>query len=216
MSDMHVERLDQPGDIRPVPDPTTLTDRLVNSAVGNLEARILVRLDGMEQATALRLVEFQKIPDQTAVEITHLRELLETAIDEKFKGVALQFTERDVRTANEKTASASALDAALKAAKEQGELTNKANTEANQKAEFNFTKQIDATAALIEANRKAAEAQIADLKERIGNVESGNRGALAFRSNQRLDTGSYVGILLAVVAIVAVGVSIATVLVQGG
>ena len=45
MSDLHDEypeqRMRPTADVRPVPDPTMLTNALVNSAVGNLEARIL-------------------------------------------------------------------------------------------------------------------------------------------------------------------------------
>jgi len=190
-----------PTDSRPVPDPTLLTTAQLNAAIGNLEARINIKIEGMEKATDLRLAEILKIPADTALLIGHLRELLEAVLTEKFSGVQLQFTERDVRTQNDKTASSAALDAALRAAKELGEANNRSFADAAQKAEISFTKQIDATGVLIAANAKSAEGQIAELKERIGRGEGTVNGAQVQRTNQRLDTGQVMAIVFGVLGV---------------
>jgi len=217
-------------DSRPVPDPTLLTTAQLNAAIGNLEARVNIRLEGMDKATDLRLVEILKIPADTARLIGHLRELLEAMIEEKasnsaimFQGIDKQFLERDVRTANEKTASASALDAALKAAKELGELTNKATAEAATKTEASFTKQIDAAAAQAAANSKNADARIEEMKERIARVEGDLTAARALivgaqqeKTDQRLSTGAIMAAAFGVFGVLAAVISIVIAITSNG
>ena len=200
------------GDIRPVPDPTALTNALVNSAVGNLEARILVRLDGMERATELRLGEMHKIPADIDREIVHLRSFIEQkfkGVEIKFEGIALQFAERDIRVDTGARSSKEALDAALLAAKELVGATNLANAEAATKAETSFLKSLDQITTLIKSTADATDARIADLKERIDRGEGGMTGAREYRTDQRLSVGAImaavfgvVGVLTAVIAIV--------------
>lgn len=84
--------------------------------------------------------------------INSLREL----IDQKFTGVATEFTMRDI-----------ALAAAFKAAEAQVKQQNESNTLAADKAASSFTKQID-----------TLDEKINDLKERMAEVTSRNFGAI--------------------------------------
>lgn len=84
--------------------------------------------------------------------VSALREL----IDQKFTGVATEFTMRDI-----------ALAAAFKAAEAQVKQQNESNTLAADKAASSFTKQID-----------TLDEKINDLKERMSEVTSRNYGAI--------------------------------------
>lgn len=84
--------------------------------------------------------------------ISSLKEL----IDQKFTGVATEFTMRDI-----------ALAAAFKAAEAQVKQQNESNTLAADKAASSFTKQID-----------TLDEKINDLKERMSEVTSRNYGAI--------------------------------------
>ena len=199
------------GDIRPVPDPTALTNALVNSAVGNLEARILVRLDGMERATELRLGEMHKIPADIDREIVHLRSFIEQkfkGVEIKFDGIALQFAERDIRVDTGARSSKEALDAALLAAKELVGATNLANAEAATKAETSFLKSLDQITTLIKSTADATDARIADLKERIDRGEGGNAGAATYRAEQRLDYGTLISVIAVIFVVIGIAASV--------
>jgi len=112
------ERLLDRGSV-PVPDPTKLTTDAVALAKGDIEKLFDTKLEGLRELFA-----------------------------EKFKGVATEFTMRDI-----------ALAAALKAAQELVKQQNESNTVAIDKAASATTKQIDS---LVE--------RIDDLKERIAEL----------------------------------------------
>lgn len=105
----------------PVPDPTKLTTDAVALAKAEIEKLFDVKLDGFKEL-----------------------------VTEKFKGVATEFTMRDI-----------ALAAAFKAAEAQVKQQNESNTLAIDKAGTAFTKQID-----------GLDEKIADLKERVSELAS--------------------------------------------
>jgi hypothetical protein len=148
-------------------------------------------MDAMDQATDLRLDAFLKVPEETALLIAHLQDLM----DEKFKSVTLQFSERDVRIESDKRAAKEALDAALLAAKELVGVTND-----------NTTKQIDQILTLITTQNSATDARITELKERIDRGGGGVEGAL----NQRSETRQGLAGLYALIG--AVGVTLIVVI----
>jgi len=179
--------------------------------VGNLEARILVRLDGMERATELRLGEMHKIPADIDREIVHLRSFIEQkfkGVEIKFDGIALQFAERDIRVDTGARSSKEALDAALLAAKELVGATNLANAEAATKAETSFLKSLDQITTLIKSTADATDARIADLKERIDRGEGGNAGAATYRAEQRLDYGTLISVIAVIFVVIGIAASV--------
>jgi len=139
-------------------------------------------------------------------EITDAVEHLQRLHEERFAAIAQQFTERDVRSEQEKKAAKEALDAALLAQKESVSQQNDANTTAATKSETSFTKQIDQIATLIATLEKALTDRITELKERIDRGEGTTAGAGTYRTERRLDLG-------AILAAFAILVSLATVLV---
>lgn len=113
---------DQQGSV-PVPDPTKLTTDAVAQARSEIEKLFDVKMDGFRDLAA-----------------------------EKFKGVATEFTMRDI-----------ALAAAFKAAEAAVKQQNESNTLAIDKAGTAFTKQID-----------GLDEKIADLKERVSELSGKN------------------------------------------
>lgn len=94
--------------------------------------------------------------DRAKTELTLRVDALKELIDQKFIGVATEFTMRDI-----------ALAAAFKAAEAAVKQQNESNTLAIDKAGTAFTKQID-----------GLDEKINDLKERMAEVTSRNFGAI--------------------------------------
>ena len=202
-----------PGDWRPIPDPTKLTTEQLRREVAALREIIETRLDGMDKATGLASVRAAdvredierirgRLREEMAAEVGQLRELLETRLDGMDRAIAIQFTERDVRTEQTTAGAKQALDAALLAQKELLAQQNEANSAAAAKAEASFTKQIDQIGAIIQTQEKALDARITGLKERIDRREGSNAGVAGSRSERRLDTGQLLTTLSVLAAVI--------------
>lgn len=117
-------------------------------------------------------------------EITMLHELLLTSLTahqeitlERFRGIEVQFNERDKRTDQTARDSKVAVDAAFSAAKEAVAEQNKSSALAIAKSEAGTTKQIDQMQALIGAVSKALEDKINDVKERVARGDGRDVGS---------------------------------------
>jgi hypothetical protein len=130
--------------------------------------------------------------------IKHLADLH----DEKFASIALQFTERDVRSEQAAQAAKQALNTALLGQKELAAQQNEANSAATAKAEASFTKQIDQIGTIIQTLEKALDARITGLKERIDRGEGSTAGAAGSRSERRLDAGQVLTTLSVLAAVI--------------
>jgi len=126
------------GGSRPVPDPTVLTDRAIDRLKDQLEQYIdgkvdvlVMRIDGIDEATKLRLAGVEGIPGQIREAVTSL-ELLHS---EKFNSIQTQFKERDIRSEREARDNKVAVDAAFAAQKEAAAKQDEANQKAIDKSE---------------------------------------------------------------------------------
>jgi hypothetical protein len=183
----------------PVPDPTILTTEALLREIGNLREILTARMDADDVATRLRLDAFLKVPEEIAEQIAHLHDLM----DEKFKGVQLQFAERDVRTESAQRAAKEALDAALQSAKELVGVTND-----------NVTKQIDQIATSSTTQNAAIDARITELKERIDRGGGIGEGALVQRTETRQQNAGVIaaiglGFTLVIVVVAIFGLYLA-------
>jgi hypothetical protein len=175
-------------------------DRLhqeTTTQVGQLRELLEARFDGMDRAIRLHAEIIDRVPAERDMAIRHLADLH----DEKFTSIALQFTERDVRSEQATEGAKQALDAALLAQKELVAQQNEANSAAAAKAEASFTKQIDQIGTIIQTLERALDARITELKERIDRREGSTAGVAGSRSGRRLDTGQ---ILMALSILAAV------------
>jgi hypothetical protein len=160
------------GTLVPRPDPTRLTTEQLLRELASLREIFETRLDGMDKAATVLSETVNRTPTAIQTAISNVREVY----DERFAGIALQFTERDVRTEQAAKGGKEALDAALLAAKELVAQQNEANRGEAAKTEQNFTKQIDAQAARID-----------ELKERIDRGEGQSSGSAATVADRRAD-----------------------------
>lgn len=138
-----------------------------------LRELIEARLHGSDVAVELLRTTTDKIPALIDAAVTRLEEVHE----EKFASIQTQFKERDTRTDQASKDSKVAIDAALSAQKESVEKQNTANSLATNKAELAFTKQVDEIGKRIETITKGFDDKIADLKDRLGTIESFAKGA---------------------------------------
>ena len=127
---------------------------------------------------------------------------LQTLHDEKFRSIAVQFLERDVRTEQTSRDSKVAVDAALQAAKEAVGEQNRSSALAIAKSETATVKQIDQMQVLLQTATAGLESKISDLKDRMTGLESSIRG----QGEQRVETRdlqtNVVGIVGLVIGIV--------------
>jgi hypothetical protein len=170
------------GGNRPVPDPTVLTTQQTLREVSMLRDVLETRLTGMDKAIQLLQGATDKFPALIESSVYRLQALH----DEKFKSIALQFSERDVRTEQTSRDNNVALTAALQAAKEAVGEQNKSNVLANTKSEAAFTKLIDQLSVLIDRTDKSLSDKIEDSKERIGVIEkNANERLTAMESHSK-------------------------------
>ena len=182
-----------------VPGPPYLTTEELRRDVSALREILQARLDGMDRATVVLSETVNRTPTAIQIAVSHLQELH----DERFKSIALQFTERDVRTEQAATASASALAAALQAAKEAVFEQAQAAAKAAEKTELSFTKQIDQIQVQITTVAKGFDDRIGELKERIDRGEGTEHGAAGQRTDQRLNIGQVIAAAAVLIALVS-------------
>jgi hypothetical protein len=198
------------GGLVPVPDPTLLTTQLVDKAITALEGKLQTRFDAMDRAAELVREDYTRVPTQVDRAILNLRDLLEQKIDnlhsvsdEKFEGIANQFIERDKRTDQLTVASATAVQAAFAAQKEAVSEQNKSNSLAITKSENSTLESLKQLRDLFQADSKATNDKINDLKSRIDRGEGSHSGGNA--------VWGYVSVIVTIVISAAVlGVLIAT------
>jgi hypothetical protein len=76
-------------DVRPDPDPTRLTQMLVNQAVESLKELIFTRLDGMDNATRLLEQAGQRSPSDTDTKLHNVQAILEARLEGMDKAIVL-------------------------------------------------------------------------------------------------------------------------------
>lgn len=172
---------ENPGDVRPVPDPTSLTTQQLETAIENLRQLFEVRLAGMDKAVELLQKEKDTFPNRVDEKLTAIAAVQ----DERFRSIAVQF--RDSRAA---------MDSAFQAAKE-----------AVIKSELTAMKQIDGQGILIQTATKALDDKLNDLKERLTRMEGSGAGKDSARHLSQA-TGQYIIAIIGTVIGVA-GVLIA-------
>lgn len=133
----------QPPESKPVPDPTERTREDLLREIASVRGFVLG-------------------------EIRHAGELSQ----ERFRAIDSKFDEVARRTAEQKTDTKDALDAALQAAKDAVSLQTEASDKSIAKSEAATTKQIDALGIQVDRSNQAKDEKIEDLKERLAALET--------------------------------------------
>lgn len=147
---------------RPVPDPTELTAR----AIVQLRTELTALWDEKFENLQKQITRIETGLDGRDEAVRREVDTLKILVDEKFKGVDIQFGGRDI-----------ALNAALSAAKSSVADQNASNSLAATKAEDSFNKRIEGISSSIVLQTKTTDDKISDLKDRITQIESASSGA---------------------------------------
>lgn len=209
--------------IVPSPDPTELTTKSLQREIYSLRELLEARIASIEKLLERAEQDIRSQDSVIDIRVGHLHELTQKSLavhDEKFKGISLQFTERDVRVEQTSKDTKVAVDAALQAAEKAVGKQNESFAIATTKSETATTKQIDQMVSSVQATTNSLNDKIEDAKSRIADIkddlmkeivglrESNSRGAGAGNqaATHKADA-QYLGLLVVAMA----GVVIATV-----
>lgn len=194
------------GDITPRPDPTLLTSAALAQQIGVLREYLVARIDGaeavqntrfgaMDRAIVLLQTLQDRIPDQVDRKVANLQALH----DERFRGIQVQFDERDVRVKESAAAATTAVNAALQAAKEAVGAQNTSFTLGIDKSEKATLEQINQQRVLLDKTTSSLDEKIDDLKDRMARLESiglGRTEAVGDHRASAADVRGYVTLAL--------------------
>jgi hypothetical protein len=142
----------------PVPDPTTLTTQSLLREISSLKELLEARINSTS------IIADQKIEE------------LKRTTDEIFSRIDVQFIERDKRTEQLAIASSTAIAAALQAAKEAVGAQNTSNSIAISKSETSTLESLRQLKDLFQADSKATNDKINDLRSRVDKGEGSHTG----------------------------------------
>lgn len=223
-----------PGGSTPVPDPTELTSRAVALAVGQirldmagLRELLEARLDAMDKATDLHRGLTAEVTGRAERQTAHLKELLETHLDDVLEYVKGQIelgraeTGRVLDVCMERfsaidgtfASNALALTAALAAQKEAAAEQNKSGTLAITKSEQTTKETINSNAIQTSGQLASQAALITDVKERVVRLEQSVVNTATNRIEGRDDRTEHRGDRQSVTALAAVGLSAVAIIV---
>lgn len=192
----------------PIPDPTERTIESLLRENAWLREVIETRLDGMDKAIKLLQDTADKFP-------ARMDEKIEAAVgihEEKFSSIATQFEERDKRGEREARDNKLAVDAAFAAQEKQAAAQNKSNAEASNKSESSITGQITTNAELVRTEMRGMRDAFNDMKDRVTRLESEKTGSHQTIAAGQASGNYVVGIVSAIIAVVAVAVAVAALL----
>lgn len=189
------------------PDPSNATTQMMLREVGALKELFEQRLIAMDRAVDLKHENVTRWPTDLEREVSTINKLIEVRLgiqEEKFKGIDLRFTERDLRIEQASRDDKKAIDAALMAAKESVGKQNEASDKAITKQEAAFVKQIDQQNLTLVAVKAELDQRINDNKERIGTLLATQTGGIETRKESRESIGTIVGVAGFVFALIGV------------
>jgi hypothetical protein len=169
----------QPGNSRPVPDPTILTTEQLLREVSALRDLVEAWIDNVEQVNA-----------------------------EKLRSVWGQFELVERQRLEQKADTKAAVDAALKAQQDAVREQTIASERAIAKSETATTRQLEQLGNTFDSNIRNLSEIAADNKDRIRTLEATKLGASESAASQRLNVGALVGVLGLLVLIISVAVTI--------
>lgn len=154
-------------------DPSHLTTAQLLREIGSLKELVYTRIEAIEDAAKLSHEDFVRAPTEVQQKLASLKELLldkinyaEKIRDEKLFYIEKQFTLVEQSRIEQKQDTRTAVDDALKAAKELVAQQNEGNILAINKREAATTKQMDQQEVLLQQIKSALEDKINDVKER--------------------------------------------------
>lgn len=149
-------------------DPTPLTTSQLLREIGSLKELVFTEIVAVKEGIKIAHEDLVRVPTDVQRQVEALRELLETKIidsdnlkEEKFRNIDKRLDLVEQARIEQKKDTATAVDAALKAAKEAVTEQNTSNVLAINKSETSTTKQID-----------NQDSKINDIKDRLIRLEA--------------------------------------------
>jgi hypothetical protein len=209
-----VEQGDAPltrdGGSRPVPDPTELTDRAIarleRSLTQYVDGRFAVieaRLDGVDDATKLRLSTVDGLHEEIVDRIDGAIGKLQAVFDERFKSVDQRFAERDTRSERESRDNKVAVDAAFAAQKEAAAKQDEGNAKAIDKSERATAETIKTNQELNKATTDVLIKGLDEVKLAVAGIVAGKVGGADSRTAIYTLIGLIVTVVLGMIAVIA-------------
>lgn len=172
----------------PIPDPTVLTTQ-------QLEKGLSSERDYVDGQIALLSERLRGVDDS----VSNLKQL----IDERFRSVAVQFVERDIRSERENRDNKVAVEAAFAAAKEAASEQNKSSALAIDKSEKATAETLAKQADLFKSTTDALLLQITDLKERVARSEAVKIGSTETKGSISALVGLGISVLFLVIGLIS-------------
>lgn len=157
-------------------DPSALTTQVIWREIAALKELLTSELEGVKKSIDVAHDDLVRVPTDVQEQVGNVHQLL----DIKVAHLEKQFDLIERQRIEQKTDQRTAIDDALKAAKELVFQQNLANTSANAKSEASFSKQIDQIATLFASEKKASDERINDLKEQVAKSEGRGTGLKDF------------------------------------
>ena len=215
----------------PIPDPTALTNTLVEKARDDIRREIdfvrqilSQRLDAMDTATQLMQDWRETLPKRLDEALVAYRRVMEErfnvvnehfkVIGEKFAGIATQFEERDVRSSTNAVATKTAVDAAFQAQRDMVAAQNTNIAQALARIEATSQKQIEQLVTLLQTTTSGTNDKVDDLKQRLTLIEGRTAGITAAGTTQTSAQQTAQGASNNMIAVVAIVVTIVTVVIS--
>jgi hypothetical protein len=187
----------------PVPDPTVLTTEALTREIEHLKELFNQRVTAMDKAMDLFNENITRVPTDTDKQIHHLERLMHSqfsVVDEKFRSVYTQFSDRDSRVEQTARDTKVAVDAALQAAEKAVSKQNESFSLSIAKSETATIKQIDQQGIIISTSTAALNDKIEDMKARLTLIEGQAVGQRTGSNTTTNWIGVIVGIALVVIA----------------
>jgi hypothetical protein len=195
-------------------DPTGLTMDALMREAQHVRDLLLTKVECLAADMARVDKTVVDLPSSLNKDISHVREfLLEkfNTVDEQFRSVQTQFTERDRGVDQAATDSKVRVDAALSAQKEAVGEQNKSNALAIGKTETGFTKSIDQMSMVLSTNNAALDSKIVDIKARLDKLEGSVNGRTQIMQESHATTfnaANIIGMIVGLFGLVIAAITI--------
>jgi hypothetical protein len=182
-------------------DPSSLTTAQLLREISSLKELLTARINAVEKGIEVAHADLVRVPTEVQKQISALKELTETKIQlneqltkEKFQNIDRLFAMVEQSRIEQKKDTATAVDAALKAAKEAVSEQNASNVLAISKSEASIAKQME-----------YVTKSVTDLKEVVTRIEGVTAGVSTTRQTQTATSNWVIGLFI-MAAIAAIGV----------
>jgi hypothetical protein len=167
-------------DTKTLVDPSTLTTQQLWREIASLKELLLSHVDRIDTAVKVAHDDLVRVPTEVQKSVAALKELTWVRLDDLEELVKQRFNLVETSRVEQKTDTATAVTAALNAAKEAVAEQNKSNTVAIAKSEASTTKLLDQLTILINTTASGLEGKINDVKDRLTTIEGRSSGRKDF------------------------------------